>query len=60
MSENPYKQLALRLDALPNGYPATKEGEELRILELLRHRLDVDRLAAAGIERGARARHTTL
>ena len=30
--------------------------EELRVLELLRHRLQVERLAAAGIERGARAR----
>lgn len=36
------------------------DQEELRILELIRHRLGVDRLAAAGIERGARARHTTL
>ncbi len=34
--------------------------EEARLLELLRHALDVDRLAAAGIERGARARHMTL
>ena len=33
--------------------------EELRVLEILRHRLDIDRLIAAGIERGARARHTT-
>ena len=31
--------------------------EELRLLELLRHRLGVDRLCAAAIERGARARH---
>lgn len=30
--------------------------EELRMLELLRHRLGVDRLCAAAIERGARAR----
>jgi tellurite resistance protein len=36
------------------------QQEELRLLELLRHRLGVDRLAAAGIERGARARHMTL
>lgn len=36
------------------------DQEELRILELIRHRLDVDRLAAAGIERGARARHSVL
>ena len=34
--------------------------EELRLLELMRHRLDVDRLTAAAIERGARARHATL
>lgn len=34
--------------------------EELRMLELLRHKLDVDRLCAAAIERGARARHMTL
>jgi len=27
-----YKQLALRLDALPNGYPATESGVELRLL----------------------------
>ncbi len=34
--------------------------EELRLLEMLRHRLEIDRLHAAAIERGARARHTTL
>lgn len=33
--------------------------EALRLLEMLRHRLGVDRLAAAAIERGARARFTT-
>lgn len=33
--------------------------EVLRLLEMLRHRLNVDRLAAAAIERGARARFTT-
>ena len=36
------------------------EQEELRMLELLRHRLNVDRLTAAAIERGVRARHATL
>ncbi len=36
------------------------EQEELRLLEMLRHRLNVDRLTAAAIERGVRARHTTL
>ena len=33
--------------------------EELRLLEIIRHRLDIDRLIAAGIERGSRARHMT-
>ncbi len=33
---------------------------ELRFLEELRHELNVDRLHAAAIERGARARHMTL
>ena len=34
--------------------------EELRLLEMLAGRLPIDRLAAAAIERGARARHMTL
>ena len=34
--------------------------EELRLLEMLRHRLAVGRLPAAAIERGARARYTRL
>lgn len=33
---------------------------ELRFLEELRHSLNIDRLHAAAIERGARARHATL
>ncbi len=33
---------------------------ELRLLEILRHDLGVGRLAAAAIERGARARHQRL
>lgn len=32
------------------------QQEVLRLLELIRHRLDLDRLIAAAIERGARAR----
>lgn len=36
----------------------TVQEEEARMLELLRHCLDIDRLIAAGIERGARARFT--
>ena len=31
--------------------------EEMSILEMLRHSLNIDRLIAAGIERGARARY---
>ncbi|WP_343560680.1 tellurite resistance TerB family protein [Kiloniella sp. b19] len=31
--------------------------EELRLMEILRHNLDIDRLAAAAIERGVRARY---
>ena len=34
--------------------------EELRLLEMLAESLPIDRLAAAAIERGARARHMTL
>ncbi len=33
---------------------------ELRLLEEIRHELEIDRLHAAAIERGARARHMTL
>lgn len=35
MNENPYKRLAARLDALPNGFPATDDGAELRLLARL-------------------------
>lgn len=34
--------------------------EEARMLELIRHRLEVGRLPAAAIERAARARHLTI
>ena len=34
--------------------------EELRVLEMMRHSLSIDRLIAAGIERGARARFQRL
>jgi hypothetical protein len=35
-----------------------KPGEtELQMLELIRHRLHIDRLVAAAIERAAQARH---
>ena len=35
MEISPYKKLAQALDALPNGFPATKDGVELRLLEKL-------------------------
>ena len=38
----------------------TLEQSELRLLEEIRHELRVDRLHAAAIERGARARHMKL
>jgi tellurite resistance protein len=37
----------------------TLEETELRILEEIRYELNIDRLHAAAIERGARARHLT-
>lgn len=36
------------------------EETELRLLEEIRYELNIDRLHAAGIERGARARHAPL
>lgn len=36
------------------------EQEELRFLQMLRDRLDLDKLTVAAIECGARARHRTL
>jgi Pyruvate/2-oxoacid:ferredoxin oxidoreductase delta subunit len=35
MTEEIYRQLAQRLDSLPNGFPATEDGAELRILRKL-------------------------
>ena len=49
---------AIACDLVASDGEATQE--ELRVLELIRHRLNVDRLTAAGIERGARARFQTL
>ncbi len=36
------------------------DQEELRLLEYIRYKLDLDRLVAAAIERAARARHATI
>jgi tellurite resistance protein len=38
----------------------TLNDRELRLLEEIRYELDLDRLHAAAIERGARARHLTI
>jgi hypothetical protein len=38
----------------------TLQESELRLLEEMRYELNIDRLHAAAIERGSRARHTTL
>jgi tellurite resistance protein len=49
---------AIACDLVAADGEATQE--ELRILELIRHRLSLDRLIAAAIERAARARFQTL
>ncbi len=36
------------------------EQEELRLLQILRDKMNIDRLTASAIERGARARHQTV
>lgn len=45
---------ALAVDVVASDTSASQE--ELRLLELMRHQLDVERLVAAAIERGAAAR----
>ena len=49
---------AISLDLVASDGEASQE--ELRVLELIRHHLSIDRLIAAAIERGARARFQTL
>lgn len=49
---------ALACDVAAAGREPSQEA--LRLLELLRHRLALDRLLAAAIERGARARFTRV
>ena len=46
---------ALAVDVVASDPKASQE--ELRLLEMMRHQLDIERLAAAGIERGAAARY---
>lgn len=49
---------ALACDIVAADGAATQE--ELRLLEFIRHRLELGRLVSAAIERGARARFATL
>ena len=49
---------AIACDLVATGREFTQE--ELRVLDLLRHRLKIERLTAAAIEYGARARFQTL
>jgi tellurite resistance protein len=49
---------AIACDLVAADGEATQE--ELRVLELIRHRLNIDQLIAAAIERGARAHFQTL
>lgn len=49
---------ALAVDVVAADQTASQE--ELRALEMMRHKLDIERLAAAGIERGAAARFIRL
>ena len=44
-------------EALPERLFETAYALELRLLEEIRYELEIDRLHAAAIERGARARH---
>jgi tellurite resistance protein len=49
---------AIACDLVAADGEATQE--ELRVLEMIRHRLSIDRLIAVAIERGAKARFQTL
>ena len=49
---------ALACDVAASG--GQTEESELRLLEEIRYELEIDRLHAAAIERGARARHMTV
>jgi len=51
------RETAYALDCDVAAADLVADQEELRLLMLLRHQLGVDRLCAAAIERGARARH---
>lgn len=56
----PLRETAYALACDVVAVEGSASQEELRLLEMIRDRLDIDRLAAAGIERGSRARHQKL
>lgn len=68
MDEQPYRRLAQRLDQLPNGFPPTKSGVELKLLQklfeaqeaaLAAHlRLEREPAAAIAARAGKDASHT--
>ena len=53
----PLRETAYALACDVVAADGTASQDELRLLEMLRHRLDVERLVAAAIERAAQARH---
>jgi len=53
-----HRAYAIACDLVASDGEASQE--ELRLIELIRHRLNLERLVAAAIERGARARFQTL
>ncbi len=56
----PLKETAYALAVELAAVDSNPSQEELRLLELIRHALPIDRLIAAAIERGARARYHGL
>ncbi len=49
--QDEYRKLALRLDEIPNGFPATKSGVELKLLAKLFTPQEADLAASMGLER---------
>ena len=58
--DEPLRETAYALALEVAAADGTVTPEEMRILEMLRHKLNIDRLVAAAIERGVRARYATI
>lgn len=56
----PLRETAYALAVEIAAADGSTNQDELRLLEMIRHTLGIDRLIAAGIERGARARFARL